>query len=73
MNDQTTPFDSPSSPSEATASKPWLNAMASRYFLDWLVEQGISLGFTTYQTGKVFFVGCKADRSLSMFERTFTH
>ena len=64
--------------------EPWLNAMGSRYFLDWLQEQRCSLGFTTYQTGKLFLVGCKSlsgagaptndsDRGLSVFERTYNH
>ena len=52
-------------PPEAVATKPWLNAQGSRYFLDWLAEQRISLAFTTYQTGKVFFVGRKPDHSIS--------
>jgi uncharacterized protein (TIGR03032 family) len=33
----------------------------------------VSLAFTTYQTGKVFFVGRKRDDGLSVFERTFNH
>jgi hypothetical protein len=41
-------------------SEPWLNAIGSRYFLDWLHEQRCSLAFTTYQTGKLFLVGCKS-------------
>ena len=41
----------------ASASKPWLNVIGSRYFLDWLAEQQVSLAFTTYQTGKLFLVG----------------
>src|SRR5579863_8060421 len=37
---------------------------------DWLAEQGISIAFTTYQAGKVFFIGLQPDRKLSVFERT---
>ncbi len=66
------------------SSEPWLNAIGSRYFLDWLHEQQCSLAFTTYQTGKLFLVGCKSlsgagvptsesDRGLSVFERTYNH
>ena len=62
----------------------WLNAVGSRYFLDWLRQQNCSLGFTTYQTGKLFLVGRKsisgagtpsdeADQALSIFERTYNH
>jgi uncharacterized protein (TIGR03032 family) len=57
----------------ATAQQSWLKAHGSRYFMDWLAEQGVSLAFTTYQTGKLFFVGRKPDSSLSMFERTYNH
>ena len=57
----------------ATAQQSWLKAHGSRYFMDWLAEQGVSLAFTTYQTGKLFFVGRKPDTSLSMFERTYNH
>jgi uncharacterized protein (TIGR03032 family) len=53
--------------------QPWLNAIGSRYFLDWLAELAVSLAFTTYQTGKLFFVGRKPDHSLSIFERTYNH
>ena len=67
-----------------TAVTPWLNAIGSRYFLDWLQQQRCSLAFTTYQTGKLFLVGRKsasgagvptgeADQALSVFERTYNH
>ena len=82
----TSPAEVPAeaSSSRASASQPWLNAMGSRYFLDWLAEQRISLAFTTYQTGKLFFVGRKsasgagmptgeADQAISIFERTYNH
>jgi len=68
----------------AQAAEPWLNAIGSRYFLDWLQQQRCSLAFTTYQTGKLFLVGRKSasgagepldesDNALSMFERTYNH
>ena len=41
--------------------------------MDWLAETQVSLGFTTYQTGKLFFVGRKPDDSISVFERTYGH
>lgn len=59
--------------SSAGATKPWLNAQGSRYLLDWLAEQRVSLAFTTYQTGKLFFVGRKQNNSIAIFERTFGH
>ncbi|MCP4785258.1 MAG: TIGR03032 family protein [Fuerstiella sp.] len=63
-----------SSDSTATsASQPWLNVAGSRFFMDWLADAGASLGFTTYQTGKLFLVGRKPDNSISVFERTYGH
>lgn len=54
-------------------TEPWLKAQGSKFFIDWMAEQSISLAFTTYQTGKLFFVGRKRDDSISMFERTYGH
>ena len=51
--------------------EPWLQVQGSRHFLDWLAESRVSLAFTTYQTGKIFFVGRKLDAGLAVFERTF--
>lgn len=58
-------------PGAKPAEEPWLQVSASRMFPGWLAEQRISLAFTTYQTGKVLFLGVKADGNLSVFERTF--
>lgn len=44
---------------------------SSRQFPDWLAEQKLSLALTTYQAGKLFFVGLKPDGKLSVFERSF--
>jgi uncharacterized protein (TIGR03032 family) len=60
-------------PGPVPAGQPWLQVMGSRHLLDWLDEQQISLAFTTYQTGKLFFVGRKSEDRISVFERTFTH
>lgn len=43
----------------------------SRGFPGWLAGLGGSLAFTTYQAGKVFFIGLKPDGRLSIFERSF--
>lgn len=59
--------------SQTVPVEPWLQVQGSRHFLDWLSELRISLAFSTYQTGKVFFVGRKRDSGLSVFERTFNH
>jgi Domain of unknown function (DUF4915) len=49
---------------------PQLEITASRQFTPWLYEQNLSLVFTTYQAGKVFFIGLQPDGRLSVFERT---
>src|SRR5438477_7506841 len=75
---------SPMPDQEKPSTQPWLNAIGSRYFLDWLKQPRCSLAFTTYQTGKLFLVGRKsasgtgaptseADQALSVFERTYNH
>ncbi|MBD2386560.1 TIGR03032 family protein [Cylindrospermum sp. FACHB-282] len=48
-----------------------LEINASRQFTSWLYEQNLSLSFSTYQAGKVFFIGLQPDKRLSVFERTF--
>lgn len=44
---------------------------SSRHFPEWLARAGASLAFTTYQAGKVFFIGLKGEGRLSVFERSF--
>lgn len=53
------------------ASPPELEISTSRQFISWMAEQRISLGFSTYQTGKLFLIGIKQQDALSVFERTF--
>ena len=52
-------------------AKPSFSFETSRYFTAWLREVGASLGFSTYQIGKVFLVGSRPDGRFSIFERTF--
>jgi hypothetical protein len=40
-------------------------------FPAWLAEQKLSLALTTYQIGKLFFIGLKDNGELSIFERSF--
>lgn len=47
-----------------------LEISGSRLFTSWLAEQRASLAFTTYQAGKLFFIGLKPDGQLSVFNRT---
>jgi len=48
-----------------------LEISSSRQFTSWLKEQRLSLAFSTYQSGKLFLIGLRADGRLSVFERTF--
>lgn len=52
-------------------SAPRLRLVPSRRFAHWLAGSGASLAFTTYQAGKLFFLGTGPDGQLSVFERTF--
>lgn len=45
--------------------------VTSRHFPEWLASVKYSLAFTTYQAGKVFFLGVKPDGKSSVFERSF--
>lgn len=49
---------------------PVFELTTSRQFPEWLAEHNVSLAFTTYQAGKLFFVGRQANGRLSIFERT---
>ena len=55
----------------ATAPPPTLEITTSRQFLAWLAEQKLSIALTTYQIGKLFFLGLKTNGELSIFERSF--
>ncbi len=55
-----------------TGKAPAFELSTSRQFSAWLAEQHISLSFTTYQAGKVFLIGLRADGRLSVFERTLS-
>ena len=50
---------------------PAFEISASRQFTNWMLEQKLSLSFTTYQAGKLFLLGLQPDHRLSVFERTF--
>ncbi|MEQ9235872.1 MAG: hypothetical protein RIG66_17510 [Coleofasciculus sp. E2-BRE-01] len=41
----------------SSRNAPSLEITGSRQFTAWLAEQHVSLAFTTYQAGKVFFIG----------------
>jgi uncharacterized protein (TIGR03032 family) len=52
-------------------SAPAFEISGSRQLPSWLAEQQLSLAFTTYQLGKVFWIGLQSNGQLSIFERTF--
>ena len=45
--------------------------LASRNFAAWLAAEKVSLGLSTYQSGKLFLIGMGNEGRLSVFERTF--
>lgn len=69
--------DSPRTPGQAgqnqgdEALEKAFEVTASRQFPARPAKQHVSLAFTTYQAGKLFFIGLGADGQLSFFERTF--
>ena len=67
MSDTAINADLPTDPGAA----PRLEIIASRQMLPWLAEQNLSLAFTTYQIGKLFFLGLQPKGELSVFERSF--
>ena len=56
---------------ETTEAAAPLEITTSRQMLAWLAEQKLSIALTTYQIGKLFFLGLKPSGELSVFERTF--
>jgi uncharacterized protein (TIGR03032 family) len=59
-------------PAAEPTTAPKLEINCSRQFPEWLAEQRISVGFTTYQSGKLFLIGLRPDGRLSVHERTFS-
>ncbi|OWK35244.1 TIGR03032 family protein [Fimbriiglobus ruber] len=49
----------------------WIDVLCSPDFPDWLARHRVSLGFTTYQSGKLFLLGRQSDGRLDVRERTF--
>ncbi|WGV24803.1 TIGR03032 family protein [Halotia branconii] len=71
LDSSRTPSDRHSVSASGNAAVPSLEINASRQFTPWLFEQNLSLAFTTYQAGKLFFIGLQPSGKLSVFERTF--
>ena len=56
---------------QAAAQEEKFALTSSRNFPQWLARMRVSLAFTTYQAGKLFLIGLKAEGRLAVFERTF--
>jgi uncharacterized protein (TIGR03032 family) len=55
--------------SASSHEKPIFELFTSRGFESWLAARKISIAFTTYQVGKIFFLGLKPDGKLWVFNR----
>ncbi|MGH8496402.1 MAG: TIGR03032 family protein [Gammaproteobacteria bacterium] len=53
------------------SKRPEFEFLTSRQFTAWMHEQSVSLVFTTYQAGKLFFLGMQPNGRLEIFNRTF--
>ncbi len=69
MNDQ--PTDQQQQPQQPAQPQQGFEFVGSRNFTGWLAGQQCSLAFTTYNVGKIFFIGLNAEGQMSIFERTF--
>ncbi|MBW4497871.1 MAG: TIGR03032 family protein [Oscillatoria princeps RMCB-10] len=58
-------------PNPTSPAYPDLEFYGSRQFLDWLVEEKISLACTTYQTSRLILIGANPEGRFSGFERLF--
>jgi uncharacterized protein (TIGR03032 family) len=59
------------SSSASPSPHPALEVYASRHFIDWLVEQQISLALTTYQSSRLMLLGVNPEGRISGYERIF--
>jgi len=50
---------------------PKLEITCSPHFVPWLQTQFVSLAFTTYQTNRLFFIGCNQQGRVAAHERLF--
>lgn len=57
--------------SNGTTSKPTFEINTSRQLLSWMAEQKLSIALTTYQIGKLYFIGLNPNNGLSVFERSY--
>jgi len=55
----------------STKLAPKFELLTSRQFQSWLIEQKVSIAFSTYQVGKLFMLGTNKEGKISVAERTF--
>ncbi|WP_394808239.1 TIGR03032 family protein [Nitrosomonas sp.] len=55
----------------ATSTPPAVTMQGTNHLYEWLDSEQISLAFTTYQTNRLFLVGCKENGHLAVNERLF--
>ena len=60
----------PADASSAAQAEPAFEITTSRQFEAWMAEYNINLAFTTYQAGRLFFLGLGPDGRLSVFNRS---
>ncbi|MEH2258541.1 TIGR03032 family protein [Nostoc sp.] len=53
------------------SSAPKLEITCSPHLVPWLQTQFVSLAFTTYQTNRLFFIGCNSQGRVAAHERLF--
>ena len=51
----------------AAAEAPKFEFLCSRQFTSWMAQERLSLVFTTYQVGKVFWLGLQPDGRLEIY------
>lgn len=61
----------PTNSNQHLTPAPEVSMAASNGLWQWLQDMQISLGFTTYQTNRLFLVGCKPEGRLAVNERLF--
>ncbi len=64
------PKPAPKTDVASAEADPSFELTTSRQFESWFAEQDASLAFTTYQAGKLFFLGLRDDGKLAVFNRT---
>jgi uncharacterized protein (TIGR03032 family) len=67
--DEADAADAPADLTLPSTEKPVFEIQFSRGFEAWLGEQRVSIAFTTYQIGKIFFIGLKPDCRIWVFNR----